>query len=101
MRDVVGKVGRGLLQQADPVLDREMAIPFVSQRSEGVHSETSLPDDRKLSAFDILLHLFEQVIPFCSFQSVKSFEDRIRDHPTPQGSAPSVIDPARMIVRRR
>src|SRR5438093_8208313 len=59
--DVLSEIRRGLLQQLAPILDREVAIPFVGEWRESVQAEAGLAGNGKLAAFDILLHLLHQI----------------------------------------
>src|SRR5215470_1734633 len=94
------KIGRRLLEDLAPVLDRQMAIPSLSERREGVEAKASLPHQRKFATFYVVLGFFEKVIPLEPLQGVKALKDRIRNHPSPERGSAGVIDPACVIVRR-
>src|SRR5437667_6978944 len=81
--DVLGEIRRGLLQPLAPLLDREVAIPFVGQWRESVQAEAGLAGNRELSAFDILLHFLHQIGALLPFEGVEPLEDGIGSHRPP------------------
>ena len=84
------KVGRGLLEPANPVAHGQVLEPGIGQWLREI-----------VRRQHVLVHLGQQVLAARPHQCVAALVDGVRHHPAPLHCAAGVIDPALVKVRRR
>ena len=83
------EIGGGLFKAANPIPQRQMAVPFLLERPAEVARFQ-----------DIVVHLRQQTLTALPFQGVATLVDGIGYHPTPFQRPAGMINPALMKVGR-